>query len=218
LNLTWLFHEYQRNLLQVLFDNPGNPLHISELARRANIDSGNAKRYLEKFATQNIVNLDKHSKMTFVTPDLDNPVTSKIFELFELSRMRSFFESNEVYGKVLPRVATALLEEIDGIRMINLIRPRSHNGDDPLSMVLVIVVTNGYHEEDPAITADKVCRKNGLPLSLQPLIIRSQDFKDGWQKHETFYTDLWHERVVLYGESYLWRMVADQGVPEVGRK
>lgn len=218
MTLTWLFHEYQRNLLQVLFENPGNPIHISELARRANIDSGNAKRYLEKFASQNIVNLDRRSKMTFVTPDLENPETSKIFELFELSRMRGFFEHDRLYGKILPSLSTALLKAIDGVQMISLIQPQRHNGEDPLSMVLVIVVSNGYHEEDPAITADKICRKHGLPLTLQPIVVKTRDFEEGWEKCEMFYGDLWRGRVVLYGEGYLWRKVADLGVPEVVRK
>ncbi len=217
MTLKWLFHEYQRNLLQVLFENPGNPIHISELARRAHIDSGNAKRYLEKFASQNIVSMDRRSKMTFVTPDLDNPETSKIFELFELSRMRAFFEHDRLYGKILPSLSTAIMKAIDGIQMICLIQPQRHNGEDPLSMVLVIVVSNGYHDEDPAITADKICKKYALPLTLQPIVIKTRDFEDGWEKSDMFYEDLWQGRVVLYGESYLWRTVAQSGVPEVVR-
>lgn len=217
--LNWLFPQYQQNLLRVLYENPSTPLHISELARRAEIDSGNAQRYIKEFAEQNLVKLNKTSKMTFVTPNFSNPETAKVFEFFEVDRCQSFLGKNQTYCQALSALTTALVLNIDGIQMISLFgpctrvdemgRPHFSSGID-----LVIVITNGFHSDELKKQVEKIIKEQGVPLEISALVMRTKEFEEEWKNCHSFCCNLWRERMILYGESYFWNQVARMGVPK----
>lgn len=217
--LNWLLPQYQQNLLKVLYENPATPLHISELARRAKVDSGNAQRYLKEFARQDLVKLNKTSKMTFVSPNFSNPETAKIFEFFEVDRCQSFLKTNQTYCQILSALTNTLVSNIDSIQMLALFGPCTEvdRTGKPLfgsSIDLSIVVTNGFNSNHLKKRVEKIIKEHGLPLNISPLIIKTKDFEQDWKNCSTFCCDLWHERIVLYGENYLWRVVASAGVPK----
>ncbi|MFZ3062176.1 MAG: hypothetical protein WA148_00300 [Actinomycetota bacterium] len=217
--LNWLLPQYQQNLLRVLFENPSTPLHISELARRARIDSGNAQRYLKEFARHDLVKLNKTSKMTFVSPNFSNPEIAKIFEFFEVDRCQSFLKTNQTYCQILSALTNALVSTIDSIQMVALFGSctqidRTGKPVFGSSIDLAIVVTNGFNSNHLKKRVEKIIREHGLPLNISPSIIKTKDFEAEWKNCSTFCCDLWRERIILYGEWYLWNQVARQGVPK----
>jgi hypothetical protein len=219
LSLNWLFPQYQQNLLRVLFENPTSRLHISELARRADIDSGNAKRYLEKFAKKKLVTLNKTSKMTFVSPNFSSPEIAKIFEFYEVDRRQSFLGRNQSYCANLSTLTDILISKIDGIQLISLFGPSTYVDEQGRSnhnsgLDMVVVVSNGFHSEPLKNQVEEIIKEIYPPIEVSPLVIGTKDFEAGWKRRDSFYANLWRERIVLHGESYFWKHVAEMGVPE----
>jgi hypothetical protein len=219
MSLNWLFPQYQQNLLRVLYENPSSALHISELARRANIDSGNAKRYLEKFADQKLVTLNKTSKMTFVHPDFSSREITKVFEMYEVDRCQSFLGRNQPSCRNLPALVESIVSGIDGVQLVSLFGPCTHTDEIGRStftsrLDLVVVIANGTHSENLDDAVNRIAKEVFPPEQISPLVVDAKDFRTGWKKHEPFYRDLWRERIVLQGESYFWKLVANLGVPE----
>lgn len=219
MSLNWLFPQYQQNLLRVLYENPSSALHISELARRANIDSGNAKRYLKKFADQKLVTLNKTSKMTFVRPDFSNREIIKIFEMYEIDRCQSFLGRNQSFSRNLPALVESIVAGIDGVQLVSQFGPCTHTDELGRStfssrLDLVIVIANGTDTAAPTARAHEIIKATFPPEQVSPLIINTKEFQKGWKRRDSFYGDLWRERVVLHGESYFWKQVARMGVPE----
>lgn len=217
--LNWLFPQYQQNLLRVLYENPSTPLHISELARQAKIDSGNAYRYIKEFAKQNLVKLNKAAKMTFVAPNFSNPEVTKVFEFFEVDRCQSFLGKNQTYCQALPFLTNALVRNIDGIQLISLFGPCTKVGETgqptfSSSLDLVIVVTNGFHSDHVKAQVEKVIKEQGVPMEISALVMRTKEFEEDWKRCRSFCCNLWRERMILYGESYFWNQVARLGVPK----
>lgn len=217
--LNWIFPQYQQNLLRVLYENPSTPLHISELARRAGIDSGNTHRYVREFAEQNLVKLNKMSKMTFVAPNFSNPETAKVFEFFEVDRCQCFLGKNQTYCQALSALTNALVLNIDGIRLVSLFGPCT--ATDELGRAsfetgidLAIVITNGFHSEELKSQVEEIVNKQSLPFNVSALVMRTREFEDDWKNGQSFVSDLWRDRMLLYGESYFWNQVARLGVPK----
>lgn len=219
MSLNWLFPQYQQNLLRVLYENPSSTFHISELARRAQIDSGNAKRYLEKFSDKKLITLNKTSKMTFVSPDFSGREITKIFEIYEVDRCQSFLGRNQTTFRNLPVLVEALVAGIDGVQMISLFGPCTHTDELGRStfssrLDLVMVIANGTDTAPPTARAHEIIKTIFPPKQVSPLVVNTKDFMAGWKRRDSFFSDLWRERIVLHGESYLWKQVAKMGVPE----
>ncbi len=217
--LNWLLPQYQQSLLRVLYENPSTPFHISELARRAKIDSGNTKRYIDKFAQQKLVNLHKAANLTLVSPNFTSPEIAKIFEFFEVDRSQSFLGKNQPLSESLGPLTDALLDKIEGIQIIALFGPCARIDEEEKREVITrfnmaIVVSNGFHTADLNKEAAKLAKLHAPLLEISPTIIDAKDFESGWEKRDSFCCDLWQQRVILYGESYYWNHVARLGVPE----
>ena len=216
--LNWLLPQYQQSLLRVLYENPSTPFHISELARRANIDSGNTKRYIDKFAKQKLVNLKKAANLTLVSPNFASPEIAKVFEFFEVDRSESFLGKNQPIGESLKPLIAAILNKIDGVQMITLFGPcaKEEEGQiaQPTRFDIAIVVSNGFHATDLNKDVSDLAKLHAPLVEIFPTVIDAKDFESGWQRHDSFCSDLWRQRVILYGESYFWNHVARLGVPE----
>ena len=216
--LNWLLPQYQQNLLRVLYENPSTPFHISELARRANIDSGNTKRYIDKFAKQKLVTLNKAANLTLVSPNFDSPEIAKIFELFEVDLSQSFLGKNQPLGESLSPLIDALQDKIDGIQIIALFGPCAKEEEGQTAQQtrfdVAVVVSNGFHATDLNKDVAKLAKLHAPLVEISPTVIDAKDFESGWEKRDSFCCDLWQQRVILYGESYYWNHVARLGVPE----
>jgi hypothetical protein len=213
MTLKWLFHTYQRNLLQALYDNPMEGVYLSELARRAGVDPGNTKRYLEKFADWGIIRTEKQGRTTVVFPDLGNPETLKIFELFEIDRTRRILEEHAAVSAGLVQAVVCLTNANPEIRLVTLF------GRDALEMDLDgrinVGVVIGSEESVPALKAlvARQLAECGFPDSINLVVRGTREADVVWKNGGTPKADLWKTRVVLFGESYLWRMLARHGVP-----
>jgi len=216
--LNWLLPHYQQSLLRVLYENPSTPIHISELARQAKIDSGNTKRYIDKFAKQKLVSLNKAANLTLVSPNFDSPEIAKIFEFFEVDRSQSFLGKNQPLGESLGPLIDALLDKIEGIQMIALFGSGAKEEEGrialPTRFDVAIVVSNGFHANDLTKNVAELAKVHAPLVEIFPTVIDAKDFESGWEKRDQFCGDLWRQRVILYGESYYWNHVARLGVPE----
>jgi hypothetical protein len=74
-------------------------------------------------------------------------------------------------------------------------------------------VTNSFNSNHLKKRVEKIIKEHGLPLNISPLIIKIKDFEQDWKNCNTFCCDLWRQRIILYGENYLWRVVGREGVP-----
>lgn len=219
MSLNWLLPHYQQSLLRVLYENPSTPVHISELARQAKIDSGNTKRYIDKFAEEKLVTLNKTANLTLVSPNFDSPEIAKIFEFFEVDRSQSFLGKNQPLGESLGPLIDALLDKIEGIQMIALFGPCARTDEEEQHEIatrfdVAIVVSNGFHANDLTKDVAELAKLHAPLVEIFPTVIDAKDFESGWERRDQFCCDLWRQRVILYGESYYWNHVARLGVPE----
>ncbi len=213
MTLKWLLHSYQQSLLNVLFSNPHATFHISEFARQAGIDSGNTKRYVEKFAKQGIIDINKTSKMTFLKANLENAETRKLFELFELNRTTTFLNDHNLAKRILPILISAIELNIEGIQLIAVCGAAAASGKTLGHLDLLIVLGNGHSTKEAEQQVERLCKDVGLPLEIKLLVISTKEFEQGWQNDDQFLCDFWRDRFVLSGETYLWKIIARLGIP-----
>jgi hypothetical protein len=213
MTLEWLFHSYQRNLLKALFESPVEGVHINELARRAGVDPGNTKRYLEKFALCGVVNLKKRGRTIEALPALENPETRKIFELFELEKTKVFLDNNGLIGQRLNDTGSCLVNALPDIRLVSIQANTAavlEPGDD---INMTVIVGSGYNTEtvfqQVQLAVAKCCERLPIILNVQ----NTTAIDAAWEFGDSEARSLWTNRIILYGEGYFWKLAARRGEP-----
>ncbi len=211
MTLHWLFHNYQRSLLAVLYEHPLEAVCLSELARRAGVDPGNTKRYVEKFADCGIVKVAKNGRKTTIVPDLGNPETRKIFELFELDRTRKFLEKiHPLAGDRVDIFLAELLALLPDIRLIALYGLED-NDIVVTKPINIAVVVGSLH--DTAFVHHKIrslIDAAGFRHDFELCVYTSDNLAAAWNKSDCGCIGFCNDRVVLFGEGYYWRLVDGQ--------
>ena len=213
MTLQWLFHTYQRRLLQAMFEHPLDSVYISELARRAGVDPGNTKRYLEKFGEFGIVKLSRQGRTTIVTANLASPEMKKIFELYEIDRTKEYLADHWKQLAGITDAIAALTHEIPDIRLVVLFGQNALELDQTQRVNLGFVI--GAERSVPEIKGQIAERleRSRFPLHAN-LVFRSVGEADcAWKNGGVPGAELWQTRIVLFGEDYFWRMVARHGAP-----
>lgn len=203
----WLLGKYQRNILQVFFNNPNVSYSLRDLARRAQVDPGNTKRYVEKLAEEKDLLIKEKSKnKVFISPKYSNPMVRKVFEGFEVRRTMSFLEQDEDLKENM-LFLTDVLTGLDSLLMVSLCGfRRDETALQSKRLYLLMVKTACESELEVQKAIDGLCEDYGVCFHMKPKIIDTAEFEESLKRPE-FISDFWSDRVVLHGESYLWRMI-----------
>lgn len=208
-----LFHKYQRALLETLYAFPFDDMSINEIARRANVDPGNTKRYVQRFSQVGFVTLTRKGKTVLVRADLSHPETRKIFELFEIARVRVFLEENKPYGPVFKDLADALYKKLPQVRMIAVFGPcaKALATTHPVDLAIVV----GAEDDIPGLErlAAEVAKRFALPFEFKLHIMSASQLVSLWQKGDDFCAEMWLSRAVLLGENFFWHTAEVNGMP-----
>ncbi len=211
MTLQWLFHNYQRGLLTALYEHPMEAVCLSELARRAGVDPGNTKRYLEKFAECGIVSAEKRGRKTAFRPNLGNPETRKIFELFELDRTKKFLAKIHPLADIrVDAFLTELVEQLPDIRLIVMYGLEDNDivVRKPLGLAIVV---GSLH--DTSLVHHKVrslIDSAGFRHEFELCVYTTDNLAAAWNKSDCGCVGFCNDRVVLFGEGYYWRLVDNQ--------
>lgn len=213
MTLSMLFHKYQRAILGALFETPHESLSINELARRAGVDPGNTKRYVEKFAQAGFVTLTHKGNAVLVNPDLSTEETRKVFELYEITRTNNFLIDNKPIGKILKELATSLYENLPEVRLVCLFGPSARALSSSCPVDLAIVVGAGLDTQETSRLASDIIKRFGLPYETKLHVHGTSEISAMWKNGENPCVDIWRSRIVLFGEGFFWRTIAEDGVP-----
>jgi hypothetical protein len=208
-----LFHKYQGALLATMFEYPYEALSINELARRAGVDPGNTKRYVEKFAQNGFVTLTPKGNAVLIRPDLSNQEILKVFELFEITRANSFLNENQVVGGMLKEVANALYGNLPEVRMVCLFGPSAQAISTSCPIDLGIIVGAGLNAPETARLASDIIKRFALPYETRLCLHGTADMANIWKKGDGCSVEIWNTRIVLFGEGYFWQTIAEDGIP-----
>jgi hypothetical protein len=210
MTLHWLFHNYQRSLLETLYENPLESFCLSELARRSGVDPGNAKRYVQKFADYGLVKLSKEGRKTIIAPNIANPETRKIFELFELTRTKRFLE--EIGGRrtAVDEFVSCLINELPDVRMITLYDIDQALNSDNVVVKMAVVVGSLHNRAFVHNKVQTLVDAAQLIHKFDVCVYTTDNIASSWNKDECGCIGFDPDRVVLFGEGYFWRMVEQQ--------
>lgn len=214
MTLGMLFHKYQRALLETMYEAPYASLSINELARRAGVDPGNTKRYVQRFSQGSLITLTRKGNALLVRPDLSNPETRKIFELFEISRTKNFLIDNQAFGGMLKDIAASLYEKLPEVRMVCLYGPSVQALSISTPIDLAIVVGAGIDTEEITRLASDIIKQFSMPYETKLCVSGTTEMANMWKKGEGCSIDIWNGRIVLVGEGFFWQTVNLHRIPE----
>ncbi len=213
MTLDLLFHKYQRALLETLYESPYESFSINELARRAGVDPGNTKRYVQKFRQNGFVTLTRQGNAVLVRPDLSNPETRKVFELFEIARTKNYLNDNPAAGGILKNIADAIYENLPEVRLVYLFGPSAKALSASCPIDLAVVVGAGLDAEEAARLASDIVKHFALPFETRLSVHGTAEMTKLWKRGEDCGADIWNNRVVLLGEDFFWQTMARSDMP-----
>ena len=104
-----LIPKTKEKILKIFFLNPYVPLYVREVARKTDISTQNAHKYLLDLAEVGFLERKRENNQVFYKPKMDNPFLIKFFELFEIERREAVRAKKK---KLRPRIEK-LMEKTD---------------------------------------------------------------------------------------------------------
>ena len=212
---SWLLGKYQRKLLQVFFDNPNVSFNLRELARQADVDPGNTKRYVEKFIQMDLLSEDKVGRRKIISPNHNKPFIRKVFEIMEVNRAWDFLEKNRDYVNLKETFffLADILKGIDNLLLVSLCCFHLDESDFAEKRInLLAVVASGQGNLGLEDAVREICQDYEIPFEVKPQVMNSQEFEKAANSEPAFFNHFWQDRVVLHGEGYLWWIIPRLGI------
>lgn len=212
MSLDWFLANYRKKLLGVFFDNPNAKLNLHQLASRAKLDPGNATRYVQECVLLGLLKKEKQKNRHLISPNYGQPHVKKIFELFEVDRTWRFITENQ---KLMEPVLflTDILAGLDSLLLLSLFG--FHSGPTSLSnnsLHLLIVKNSVQPDLLVKKTIDDIWADFGSSFDIQTELLDETTFRHQLKKSAEFLTDFWLDRVILAGETYLWKTLPELNI------
>jgi hypothetical protein len=216
MTLSWLLHNYQRKLMETLYENPLQSFYLSEFARLSGVDPGNTKRYLEKFAERKIILEEQDNRKTKIRANLANPEARKVFEMFELVNTDNFLAALGARRLNIEGFVGRLVKAFPDIRLIAMNNVKKSLDDVGVKISLVVVVGSKHDINETHDRVQAIVDASGFIHEFNICVYTSDNLESAWNSGDCGCVGFWSDRAVLYGESYYWEMISHtNGGPDV---
>ena len=200
-------------LLNAFLFNPTKALYAREIERLTKTNHERAGVYLDKLTTaQRVLIREKRGKQVFYHLNKNSELARKALAFAEMERRIKFVHTSERGSMVRNIVYEVLKEHQPYIYFIALFGSlaRGHQTEDSDIDLLFVLLDNGKTRKKIEEILKKQEIITGKKISFHPITLG--ELERGWFK-EPVYTNIWHERVIFFGEENFWNFVIKKGEP-----
>jgi len=212
-------------VLQPFLFTPTKPQYIREIERNATLSYERVHYYLNELEKIKAVAGRVRGNIKEYSINAKHELVLKIFSLLENERTRKFFYTNPRLGVQLTNLVSKLLVAFQGqsavppgvtradIKFIILFGSTARGEATPESDIdVLIAVKNKDENSEPAATLVGREMKHLIGKSFSLHVIEVEELRKNW-KRQPFYSSMWLDRIVLYGDENFWRETLDLGEP-----
>jgi len=201
-----------KEVLKPFFLAPSKPKYIREIAKNCDLSYERVQHYLKELEKIRAVGAKTRGKIKEYTLNRKHELVLKIFSLLEMERRQHFFSNNPKIGvwlqSIMKEAGTADLRY--SVLFGSTARGDAKTGSD-IDILFVLKAKDSEFERQLNEIAKKVEALSGKHFSVHAISLN--DLKARWKK-EPFYTTLWQDHIVLYGDEEFWRDVLELGEPQ----
>jgi predicted nucleotidyltransferase len=190
-----------------------------EIKRKINLSYDRVHKYLKDLEKSKILTSVVKGKTKLYKANLENMLTLKLFETFEIQKRERFYKKNPDIRALLERFTEDVLKQIKDKTLIMIlfgsVAREKYNRESDVD-ILIITPNLSKSQLD---SIKKIIEKTASEYSsiyereLVPLVIKLSEFTEGLKAKRDFYQEIWLDRIVLYGESRFFEEIAQGGVP-----
>ena len=200
-------------LLNAFLLNPTKALYAREIDRLTKTNHERAGVYLDKLTrVRRALIREKRGKQVFYHLNKNSELARKALAFAEMERRIKFVQANE-FGSLVRNIVYEVLKEhqpyIYFIALFGSVA-RGHQTQESDIDLLFVLLDNRKTRKKIEEILKKQEIITGKKISFHP--ITPEELERGWSK-EPVYSNIWHERIIFFGEENFWSFVIKNGEP-----
>lgn len=206
--------EPKLKILETLYKELPEELHIREVQRRTNLNYERVNKYLTDLEQLDVLKSRRKGRLKLYHIDTSNPYALQFLSIIEIEKQRKFSSQNPIIWNMLSKFTNEVKKELDGkilsIVLFGSVARGKYSRDSDVDILIITPDLNIEEKTQLESIITRISSKSSASygFDLAPIMVTLSDFKDGFETRD-FYRDLWEDRVLLYGETKFVEVICD---------